>query len=177
MSSKINIWPIVRDHLGTLEDNRTKKISFLDLAVFFGIPVIAAVPLAWVDYALSDSIRNVLGAAMAVFVGLLFNVLLLIYDVVSRREASTSNQRRREFLKEVYSNLAFAILIAVVTLANLVSTAFVTQPIASLTLSGIVYYLSGVFSLTLLMVLKRIHALFADQFAGINLQSAEHTEG
>ena len=165
MLNKINVLPIIKDHLNTLRDNRTQKVSITDLFMFFAVPAVAAAALVWRDFSVDSDVRNVIGLSMAVFVGLLFNVLLVIYDVVSRRDTQDlASVRRREFLKEVYANLAFSILIAVGSLLLLVATAF-TSTLATRVLSGIIFYLAGMFVLTLLMVLKRLHGLFTDQFS------------
>ena len=156
--SKVNVLPIVKEHLETLQDNRTKRTSLGDYLLFFCLPAASAVPLIWVNYGLSDGIRSVLVVAIAVSVFnvmLLPNVMLLAYDV------GAANTRRQGFLREVYTNLAFAVLVGIVTLVLVVITAFVPQNVVATALSGAVYYLSGVFLLTVLMVLKRIHAIFS----------------
>ena len=86
MLNKINVLPIIKDHLNTLRDNRTQKVSITDLFMFFAVPAVAAAALVWRDFSVDSDVRNVIGLSMAVFVGLLFNVLLVIYDVVSRRD-------------------------------------------------------------------------------------------
>lgn len=162
---KANIFPIVKDHIYTLKDNRTDKISPSDIILFFVFPGVIAPLLVYLGFCIDKDVRNIMATSMAVFVALLFNVLLLIYDVVSRKESyDESSVIRRVLLKEVYSNIAFAILVAILSLVLLLMTAFVEELVIEI-LSGIIYYLAGVFILTLMMVLKRIHSLFNDQFS------------
>jgi hypothetical protein len=163
MLSKINVLPIVRDHIGTLQNNRTKKTSIADILLFFGSPVVLAAVLLWFDKLIVSDARNILAATMAVFVGLLFNVLLLLHEATRREVLSNQDRERQKFFTEVYFNLAFSIFVAIGTLVALLATVFV-KGCAVFWLSGVVYYLAGVFALTLLMVLKRLHIIFSGQF-------------
>lgn len=160
--NKINIYPIVRDHISTLRNNRTDKFSWTDTVFFFGVPVIAASLLIIFDKTLNGDARNIFGITLAVLVGLLFNVLLLIHTITKAFEGQTP--RRRRYLQEVYFNIAFSVLIAMFGLVFLMVTVFFSGETARW-LSGVVYYFAAVFVLTLMMVLKRLHFLFSDQFS------------
>ena len=175
---KINVLPIVKAHVDTLTDNRTHKKSLSDYGLFFGVPLILALALVMVnirqagnltDLKVESEVRNVVGISFAILVGLLFNVLLIIFDVTSKEPGfSESSDRKLKFFKEVYANLAFSILVALLCLPVLLASIFVSGYVAA-ALSGLIYYLGGVFVLTLLMVLKRIHFLFKDQIAQLPL--------
>lgn len=168
--NKINIVDIVRDHFATLKDERTRKLSLLDLFIFFGLGVIAAV----ISYAkcllLEENTISVMITALSIFAGLLINVLILIYTVSQRPQASgdqIETQRaelERRFLREIFANLSFAILMAVLCVILLVAVIFFTGNVAAV-LSALVAMLIVDFLLTLLMSLKRIHILLTNRFA------------
>ena len=159
--NKINVYAIVHDHIKTLRNNRTQKVSWLDLGFFFGLPFIIAGVLIYFDKALDADARNIFGITLAVLIGFLFNVLLLVHNLIRSFEGQARG--RREYLQEVYFNVAFANFVALFALVLLMSTVFLKTDVA-IWVSGSVYYFAAVFIFTLLMVLKRLHFLFSDQF-------------
>jgi hypothetical protein len=169
MIGKIDVRQIVADHFATLVDENTKQRSGLDFNLFVTVPILVASALLFFDLILGKSISNVLITALAVFAGLLFNLLLLIFDIANkpRPEGERLNALKLRFLKEIYSNIAYAILIALLTIVILlIHFLFLSlnnragQVFAAFT----VYILSVNFVLTLFMVLKRIHILLATEF-------------
>jgi len=74
---------------------------------------------------LSDQLVNVLVMSLSVFAGLLFNLLLLVYDIIGK---PNSNKRplRAILLKELSSNISFGILISVITIILLLVFSLVT---------------------------------------------------
>jgi hypothetical protein len=169
MIGKIDVRQIVIDHFATLVDEDTKRQSGLDFTLFFILPLCVASVLIFFNLILGKSIGNVLITALAVFAGLLFNLLLLIFDIANkpRPESERLNELKIRFLKEIYSNIAYAILIALLTIVILLlHFLFLSlNTRAGLVFSAfIIYGLCGNFVLTLFMVLKRIHILLATEF-------------
>src|SRR5688572_19888175 len=89
MSSKVNVSSIITDHLKTLRDEATDRISKLDILTFFGLGTAAAAVVMWQKLLLSDNAIGVMVAAFSIFAGLLINVLVLIYTVAQRTGEST----------------------------------------------------------------------------------------
>jgi len=65
---------------------------------------------------------------------------------------------RSRTLQEIHANISFAILIAVVSIVLMLVSFFRIDNICEI-MTIPVYFLTGVFLFTLLMVLKRIHLL------------------
>src|SRR5437899_10819167 len=99
--TKINATRIVRDHLHTLVHEHSGKISVSDLILFYGIPLITAFLLVWFKGTFGKTIGGVLITSFSVFAALLFNLLLLIYDIVSK---STLSAIKSKFLNQIYNN-------------------------------------------------------------------------
>lgn len=186
--NKINPIDIVKEHIATLKNIGCNRLSVADLLLFFVFPVFMAMFFVNVIQLRIDSgAIEVLITVFSIFIALLFNLLLLIYDIVNKAELFERNKESIEgkinnaelhfknklrlvFIKQVYSNVSFCILISVILLIML-SLGFVLKEISadifkyrdqvSGLFSGIIYSLFVVFVLTLLMVLKRVHALLS----------------
>lgn len=185
MFSKISVLSIVKDHIRTLVNNRTGKISYGDIFLFFLIPAVISVALVHKDILLNDGLVNALITSFSIFSALLFNLLLLVYDIAGK-SAEQNNQskltdpveirkvtQRRELLREIYINVSFSILISTIIVVVLLT--YFLKPnncniwainICSLQwlLALVIYYFSSQFLLTLFMVLKRIYLLLARAF-------------
>ena len=165
MIEKINVWRIVRDHISTLKDYGTDKYSPGDLVLFFGVPFLAGVGGALLGSGLRDSVGTLLVTGLSVFGALLFNLLLLLYDIVIRpRPSQETGGLTRLFLEHLYSNISFSLLICVLTLvAVLLSFLTIWGCWAQRVFGFLTCYLTTLFFLTLLMVLKRIHVLLSKE--------------
>ena len=166
MLGKVNVTGIVLDHLGTLRDHSTCKYHRADFLLFFGVPAVVTGVLLYSYGDLKPNLVTIVATSLSVFAALLFNLLLLVYDAVRKSEsvAAAHDDLREEFLRQVASNISFAILVAVATIVSVLALVFVNR-VSSVAhiVSGIIYFLVTLFLLTLLMVLKRVHALLSEE--------------
>lgn len=162
--TKINVAEIVKDHCATLVHEHNHKSSLVDYLLFYGLPAVAATLLIYFKGIFGQTVSGILITSYSVFAALLFNLLLLVYDLVKRDP--TSNLKLR-FLKQIYSNISYSILISIVLimllLLQLVTLSF-PYMIPRLTIAFLVYLFSANFILTILMVLQRVHSLFSEEF-------------
>lgn len=164
MFNKINIWLIISDHISTLRDFKSDRISVADILLFLVAPIVVAFLLVFgLHFSLDTNAINVLITSLSVFSALLFNLLLLIYDII-RKEKDDHGQSslRREFLRQIYYNISFSILTAVLCIALLLLLfiEFNYPPITD-TVNLFVDFLVINFILTMLMILKRVHILLS----------------
>lgn len=175
MSSKINIFDIIEAHISTLKNynkvleynkdpdnkNRFYVYNKWDFVIFFVLPLILGIFFVYFDLLPIKEILTVLVTSLSVFTALLFNLLLLAFDIMRK---PTTNPTRKIFLEEIYANVSFCILIAITTISmSVLSIIFLGNCIIYHILSFFVYYFSILFILTLLMVLKRIYALISTE--------------
>jgi hypothetical protein len=122
---------------------------------------------------LSKDLVNVLVTALSVFAALLFNLLLLIFDIIRKSKNEPDTQDiKLGLLKEIYANISYSIFVSIVSImVLLVPLLNIDIPrIASISMhvdkvvSFIIYFLIGNFVLTLLMILKRVHVLLTEEF-------------
>ena len=168
MFNKVDVRSIVKGHLGTLVHAETKRVLPEDIILFFGVPAVLAVGAVLRDGTISTSLAAVLATVHAIISGLMFNLLVVIYDVHDRAKKTGGDAARNTrmlLLNETYRNVSFLILTSIAALVLLAVAVFVGQGVFGRIVSGLVYFLSGVFALTLLMVLKRTHALLSEDFS------------
>ena len=160
--SKINVLGIVIDHLKTLKDHSTGDYELFDFVLFFGVPAIVTVLLLVSYGSLAERLITVIATSLSIFAALLFNLLLLVYDAARRTEGDLKSldDTRRQFLRQLADNISFAVLVAVAAVVAVIILMFVfLGHTAALIVSGFIYFLITLFTLTLLMILKRIHTL------------------
>ena len=159
---KFNVRQIIVDHIRTLQDFQTCRYSISDFLVFFGLPIVTTGILVWFYGILRPTLVSIVATSVSIFAALLFNLLLLMYDAMRKSSDSSGNNDvlRRRFLRELSSNISFAILVAIGTITSLLILVLVEHNcVAEYVFSGLIYYLGTVFLITLLMVLKRVHIL------------------
>ncbi len=177
MLNKLGLLAIIKDHIGTLKNHRTNKLYYPDIFLFFILPLIISLLLIIFKVLLNDTMANALITSFSVFAALLFNLLLLIYDVSSKSFINPNHKDKqglkKEILRQIYINISFCIIVCIYAVVVLIfyflkikNCVFIIASICSLPpiLSFLVYYISGLFILTLFMVLKRIYKLLKEEF-------------
>lgn len=183
MSSKLNIIEILAGHCRTLSGvNRRPLLS--DKLCFFGAPtLIAAIGICF-RLSLNESQISLLVNFGAIFTALLLSVLVLVYDQENKSRSIKSSLEnsgkavppgydvRIELLRELYLNLSYSILIALLLIAicflgSLIGDIQIYKPL-KLTLSTVSFTPIALFlvtnlMLTIVMVVKRLHILLTTE--------------
>ncbi len=164
MFDKINISRIVKDHLATIKNYKTGKISLNDIVLFFLFPIIISFIIVF-NFILCKDIINILITSFSIFAALLFNLLLIIYDIINKHfnKEDRNLKLKKAFLKEIYSNISFSILVAIVIIVLCLSLFIINKIPYRYFIEFIIYYVIVLFILTLFMVLKRIHSLLSKE--------------
>jgi len=175
MFTKISPLSIIKDHISTL--------NYSDVILFFLLPaVISSIMTYYFHISLNDGLVNALITSFSIFSALLFNLLLLVYDISGKNSEKYRATdlleikritQRREMLREIYVNVSFSILVSSITVVILLTYFLKTSSCKVLIidicsfqrlLAFSSYYLAIQFLLTLFMVLKRIYLLLAKAF-------------
>jgi len=165
--SKLDVVPIVRDHFRTFRNDRDGNASVADWLIFVAVPVTfsgIAVRQGFEVHGL-----GVLLSAIAILVGLLFNLLVLLFDVAIRfvpaRDATTTNVAlavaRKELVRQTEANTAYEVVVGIALVVVLATGAALGKNTLNIWWSALVILLLTHFLLTLLMIVKRIRANFA----------------
>lgn len=157
--NKINISQILKSHFATLQNDNTKKVEFDDYLTFLIVPVIIASGLLYFDVQLDASALNIVITTLSILVGLLFNVIVLIFDIIKR---DATHKLKNMILKQLLANISFTILLSILTILFTLATYFSIEIIKEIA-TWIVYFLLTIFLFTVLMVLKRMYLLFNNE--------------
>lgn len=163
MFSKINLLNIVSTHFKTFRNPQKEGVRILELIVYLTIPlVLAGIVVFWVRYTFSDELLNVLITALSILIGLLLNLLVLLFDIAGKVDTTDPMRNvKKELLKETYSNVSFGILASIMGVFLLV---ICFKDSLKIPANFLAMYFIGLFGYTLLMVLKRTHSLLSKQF-------------
>jgi hypothetical protein len=163
VSTKLNLTDILTDHIGTLKNVNTGKLSKLDLLVFFGIPVVLSVVVYLLKIDLGPVSIGILISALSILAGLLINVLVLLYTVKEIGPTESQKSEQIALIKEVNANLLYEITLAILLVVLLCGLRLFSGHLLG-ALTAVAIFGAGNFTLTLLMAIKRIKVLIGLRF-------------
>ena len=193
MSSKLNVFRIVREHFDSLKDysSHSPKLSARDLISFFGLPLLLSLLGAILSFNLTDALASMLVNFGSILSALLLSVLVLVYDqeykLTYRYESLNPDDKQarqgqfklwRELLQEAYANICYAIIVSI----SLVIICFIHGAAGDLdreisiphfgvvngslgahVLTPMAIALASNLLLTVLMIVKRFHGLLTSE--------------
>jgi uncharacterized protein YacL len=171
MFDKVNVSKIIQSHVDTLKNDNTNKAGADDWLTFLVLPAAVAGILVWLQVGLNERATNIIITTLAILVGLLFNVIVLLFDLVTKNGKRSLKNR---ILKEVLANITFSVLLAIVAILLTLLTSL-PNPIVVCVVEFCLYFLLGQFLLTCLMVLKRIYVLFRNEIDELERSESNET--
>lgn len=156
--SKINVRIIIDEHFKTLVNASTNRTSAWDYFYFIIIPFIVACLIGYFVPKYSKDVNNTLITILSIFIGLLINVVVLVFDIL-RNEREKGN--KIVVLRETVTNICYTILVSFITVIIALFTYFENCIVKTICTIG-VYFLMTHVMLTLLMILKRMYLLFTN---------------
>lgn len=158
---KINLLHVISDHLATLKVVGGKGASIVDLFLFFGVPALITFALWKWSIFFSDTLLGHLSVAFSIVFGFLLNVQVLIFSMAKKSRSeddATESNDRVVLMREMISNVSFAIMVALFALVLVIAMLFCAEQTAvRLWMNVILNYLVFVLILDILMIFKRIH--------------------
>ncbi|MDZ8056571.1 MAG: hypothetical protein RMX63_34670 [Aulosira sp. ZfuCHP01] len=165
--SKIDILEIVTNHLSTLRRYGSSKNSISDLLLFCFLPLFVGICLVLFKVVLNKDLIGILINVFAIFAGFLFNLLVLVYDAASKavnpNNSLQANNLKLELLEQIYFNISFEILLSLFIVILLSISIMFNSGLANSIFSAFVFFLIFSFTLTFLMVLKRVNKLLSQE--------------
>jgi len=173
MSSKINVGYIIKQHFNTLRDASSGKVSLMDVLVFIFLPVIFG-GLVFIGQGLSKDIFSLSVNFGAISTALLMSVLVLVYDQESKINLSVKAQpdmvdhyeAKLSVLADLYQNICYTIVASIcLVIFSVIGMAVFDECMGDM--AHLIFSLSSAFVaflfsnivITMLMVIKRFHAL------------------
>jgi hypothetical protein len=170
---KINVSGIVRDHFGTLRDARSGSVSLGDIITFFVVPLAFGITAYVLRVCVVKDVYNVSITFFGIFIALLLNIQVAIFGILQRKWEPPSDKKmlevqrakreeRRVLMSELNANVSYLVLFCCAVLVWFVML-FMSQRTGTIwSAVSIVMYVH--FVLTLIMVVKRSHALFQREY-------------
>jgi hypothetical protein len=170
---KVGVYQIIADHFDTLRDAQSHGRSKIDFVIFYFIPSLLAVLAYLGSVCISISVYNVSITFFGIFVALLLNIQVAVFGIFQRKWDSPGDPKlaalqeatlklRRQLLSEVNANISYLILVSCIAIVAFL--VFFAMEWKSRLPSALSVALYGHFLLTLLMVVKRAHALFQREY-------------
>lgn len=153
---KISVKDIICNHLKTLVNDNNKQPDTGDWVTFLVIPIIFVLVMTLGGLSIGSNAINIIITSLSIFVGLLFNMVVLIFDIINKPDRDGV---KKEVLKQILSNISFTILLSIVMIGFCLLH-LVPLPDIKLVTDCIIYFFLAFFFVTLLMILKRMSALF-----------------
>lgn len=165
--SKVDIRPIIRAHFASLKDARSGRTMLSDWAIHLGAPSVAAVGAFLAGVELTNETKAVLITAIALFGGLLFNLLVLASGLRLAARGSflfgDSKLLSRQLLANIEYSILLAFLGAAVLLPSMITIPRIPSALATVNeVARRVCYAISVgslvgFGVAMLMVVRRMH--------------------
>ena len=157
---------IIKDFAKTFRDHSLKsaKLDVRSYILFWTAPFIITLLAVYLDLPLSGNLVNILLISLSVFAALLFNILLLIYDLAHKIKAPQNGDQVQKIVRvlvnETFANISFSILISILSIVFLIIDTFQFQSfLIENTLKFLTFYLVIIFIMSLFIDLKRIYVL------------------
>ncbi|MEX0643612.1 MAG: hypothetical protein WD468_12990 [Pirellulales bacterium] len=173
--TRINPWPIVRDQFRPYRvDEGTREINIVHLLVFLVLPMIGGGSLAWALGALAGTYVPTFIAVFAIVAAVFTGLVPIIYAVARNMQlpdrqdegawkAVRDAKVRVEVLRELYANIAFAVLLLIFSLVPLVILLFALPEVVADVLSGIVYGVGIAICFSFLHIITGVYEVLDDQ--------------
>lgn len=168
MATKTSATSIVVDHFDTLRDVRTHRMSALDLATQFGLPVLLGAVLPVLGLRLVELGQVIAG--LAVLAGLTFGLLVFVFQLRLQVSSDPRVQATtlRQLIDQLFVNVAYTVLVGLTSAAVCVAVVSVRWGEAQISgnqgvsavASGIILALCLHFLLSLAMCTKRAYRAY-----------------
>lgn len=179
MSGKINVWAIVSAHFGTIRHHGQNRLSIVDLTVFFICPLSIACLVFYARLPFVPSLVSALINASAILLGLLLNLLVLMFDLRSKASDDMDKLNgqkpldkkrlarlslRCEVIDESVANISFTVLLCIGSLVSLLLFSMREDTVGVDAIESTAYAWNAFIwinvSLTIMMIIKRVFVLF-----------------
>lgn len=170
---KVDFRQILLDHISTLHVACSARVSIFDLALFYGAPAGLAVIAVILKFESSPELASLSVTFFGIFAALLLNIQVAMFSVFQRKWKHPSDPRlmeilrlkleaRRKLLMEINANISYLLLISCLALFFFVM--IFALHLRTLASSAFAVFIYTHFPMTMIMAIKRSHALFQKEY-------------
>jgi hypothetical protein len=162
MFVKLNPLGIVRAHFTSLRSYQNNKLSFREVGLHIGLPVVLAIAHFYLVDDITEGVVGIIVSAASIVAGLMLNLLVLIYTLVYNAKTNASKIANIDDFKQVsyesLSTIAYSIFLCLllVIFSFMILSRF---PVVAGAGRLVTVYLGVSTILCLLLVLKRCYSL------------------
>jgi len=171
---KISVSSIIAGHMRSIKDASANRTPLEDYAVFFVLPIAIGLAAFYKDIKLDRDSFNVSITFFGIFIALLLNIQVAMFGIYQKKWEDPEDEIligihrnnvevRRKLLEELNCNTSYLILVC--GLAIVMSLISFVDKSANGWVSAIIILIYSHFLVTLLMVVKRAHALFQREYS------------
>ncbi|SPT53496.1 Uncharacterised protein [Actinomyces bovis] len=165
MTMKMDVWPIVTDHLDTLVDQRgdggAPRRSINDLLLQYMIPVLVGVAVALSSFTLKAP-GTLLGGA-AILTAFSFGLAIFAFQTRTVDKTSTKGSRRLRLLDEFFANVLYSVIVGIAwTILLVLASSLTIGGLLARAGTGLITTVGLHYLLVLLMCVKRLRAVYRD---------------
>jgi hypothetical protein len=165
----LNLKPVFVDQFETIRIDGTDATSKSDVATLYGLPLILAGIAAGLGWRMGG-VGNLL-AALSLMTGLLFNLLVLAFDVALRAAAqvrrsqveSMSTSPKIKLIRQLQANTTYALVVAILATVTLAVGSSLDVKDFNRWTTALMSYLLLHFLLMLMVIIKRIRSIFRNE--------------
>jgi hypothetical protein len=162
MLGKLKISGIIKAHFSTLRNYGTGRIRPLDVAAFTLLPLVFAAARIYPGINTTPETIRILVLPALVMCPALALILSTIYRISTSYDCHRKQSRiEREFIKEIVSNIFYALLMAVLSSVAAFVSLIARSGALKLAADSFVLFLVASFFLALLMILNRTYVLIS----------------
>ncbi|MCB8903135.1 MULTISPECIES: hypothetical protein [unclassified Streptomyces] len=167
----LNLKPIFVDHFQTLRTggDEQESVSKSDIFTLYGLPAVLpaiVVTTQWRIGGIGDLLT-----ALSLMSGLLFNLLVLSFDVALRAAAQVRNSQveslatsvKIRLIRQLQANATYGLVVALAATVMLAVGASLDLEEFNPGVTGVLTYLLAHFVLVLMVILKRIRSIFRNE--------------
>lgn len=174
---KINVIPIIVNHLRTLHNSGSTDIAAMDIFIFFFLPLIVSLIVCYGGHYIDKDTFSASISVFSIFAALLFSVQVAIFGVLQRdwgrNEGNTLDlpdsdkiRHRRELLRELNTNISYLIIISCASVIIYLLLYSINEK--SMIGTALSVWIFCHFILTLIMVIKRAYLIFDEEYSHDN---------
>lgn len=150
-------------------------MSFGDITLFIAVPILSGAVAYVENLTFSKDVYNVSVTFYGIFIALVLNIQVAVFAIFQRKRERSGDHRmaeiqddeaklKRQLLSELNSNLSYLTLFSCVALSLFMILYMAESATSTWASVSVIIYTH--FMLTLLMVVKRSHAIFQQEYSG-----------
>lgn len=167
MFAKLNVFTVFKAYTNVLKDYQTDRLVKTDVFLFLILPVLVGIILPNIGFTLDNNLTGYLINFYAIFAGLLFNLLIYLFDKVNKISGSNLSipeaMFRLRMLEQIRNIVSVNIIFSLFGIIFLILSSLFKSIIIVSIFSGFSFSFVTFLILNLFYLLKGIDRVMSDE--------------